>query len=150
MYKTPAGAYTTLALAHVCRRSWWIVAIPVATCLCAAVTNPKWLLVALMVMLCIAPFLLANAYFSRLLSPEARKAISPMRLDIYACSHITMTYNLYEDRPALTLTVPWSQVRGVEPRGDGWLILLHDFPTTGLIVPRQAIEQVIKPESVEN
>lgn len=54
-----------------------IIIIPLTGCLIAALWDIRWAFVALIILFLIAPGLITYIYFSRLLTREAQKALSP-------------------------------------------------------------------------
>jgi hypothetical protein len=144
VFKTPAGQYTALAVKASLARYWWLIAIPALICLCASVFDTRMIFVALITVFLIAPFIVVNACLSRLLTSEARKAVSPKRLLVTVGQNIEMMYNLYDGAAPAIDTIPWSQVSETTAHKDGWLIHLAGSPIQGIIVPASAIESVCR------
>ncbi len=142
-FKTSSAAYTATALKQVALKWWWIIALPVlAFCILAMLLDLKWLFVALIFLFLITPFFVAHAYFSRLLTREARLAVLTKEMHIIPGDKITVTYVNEEGEPVSSETIPWEQVCGVAPRSDGWIIELKASPIVGIIIPRSAITEI--------
>lgn len=137
-------------MADAAARLWWVIALPVAACLCAAVADARWLLVALMLIMLVAPFVMANVYFSRLLTTQARRGVLPKSLTVQTGSHIAITYLAEGDFAPEPETIPWSAVGGASQCRGGWVLEVRDCPLTGIIIPADSIISVTRPTKVES
>lgn len=139
-FKSSSAAYTAVALKHVALKWWWVIVLPVVVfCILALTLDLKWLLVALIFLFLITPFLVAHVYFSRLLTHEARLAVLTKEMQIIPEDKITVTYMNDEGEQISSEIIPWKQVCGVTPHGNGWMIELKASPIVGIIIPRSAI-----------
>lgn len=149
-YATPASAYVALTLRDTIMRRWWVIAFPVIGTLCLALFDLRWLFVALIEVFIIAPFFIANAYFSRLLTPDARRAVLPKKIIIRALHSIEIDYKVTDETDAPTPPperIDWAEVSDVRQHGSGWIIRLIKSPVTGIIVPADAIVEVRRQQS---
>lgn len=149
-YTTPASAYVALALRDSLGRRWWYIALPVIGTLCLALFDLRWLFVALIEVFIITPFFIANAYFSRLLTPEARRAVLPKSIVIRAADRIDIDYSVKDDTDAAVPppeSIFWDEVTDVRRHGTGWIICIRKSPVTGIIVPSEAIIAVSRQQS---
>lgn len=139
-FKSSSAEYTAIALKQVALKWWWIIALPVLFfCTLALALDLKWGLVALIFLFLITPFLVAHAYFSRLLTKEARLAVLTKEMQVIPEDKITVTYLNEEEETISSEIITWEQVRGVTTHGNGWLIELKASPIVGIIIPRSAI-----------
>lgn len=81
-FSVPASAYARRASRLISSRALWIVLSAAAICLAASFHDLRWALVALIFLLIVMPAVIANAYLSRLISPEASMLLLRKRMEI--------------------------------------------------------------------
>lgn len=129
----------------------WFIAAPVIVCAAVGVVvDVRWLIVALALVLVVAPMLMAFFYIYYMLTPEARRAALPRVLEVVPGKEIRIHYhnspaqsgqngNDDEDRPPLRLppdeTIPWSQVKGTWRRRGRTVYLLRGPRIQFIIAP---------------
>ena len=151
IFKSSASDYIGWAITGVIRRRWWVIIIPLIIISASAlIFDTRWLFVDLIFLFLIAPFLIANAYFSRLLTPNARLAISEKRIKIISGIGIEITYIGSEGEIQPTRTIQWSHVKQVKQHGRGWMIELDDSPPGGIIIPNAAIVDKYRQQNNDN
>ena len=140
IFKSSASDYIGWAGTDVISRRWWMIVLPlIIISTFAFISDTRWLFVDLIFLFLIAPFMLANAYFSRLLTPQARLAVSEKRIKIISGVRMELTFIDSEGKIQSTQTIQWSNVKQVKQRGSAWLIEFYDSNPGGIIIPNAAI-----------
>ncbi len=153
VYQTPSSAYVRRVVAHTALRLWWLILLPLIGFAVAAVVDLRWGFVALIWCFLVAPFILANAYFSRLLTLDARRAVLPQRAAIEPGRQITVSFlnidEVEEERvepakPAKEIppeVISWDNIEGIYLSGEYVEVSLRKSPLTALLIPRSALSE---------
>lgn len=113
------------------------LAIPLIACLIASLWDLRFAFVALILVFLVFPMVIAYVYFSKLLTPEAQKAIWPKHLEFNEDTRelkVVFESADEENQPPLpvTFTAPDIELATVTPRS---LILQPVKGTFPLIIP---------------
>lgn len=157
IYQTPSSVYVRRVVAHTAVRLWWLILLPLIGFAIAAVVDLRWGFVALIWCFLVAPFILANAYFSRLLTLDARRAVLPQRATIEPGCQITIFFicrneeereeseeRVSQSRPGKEIPpeiISWDNVEGIYLSGEYVEIALPNSPLTALLIPRSAFTE---------
>lgn len=160
VYQTPSSAYVRRVVAHTALRLWWLILLPLIGFAIAAVVDLRWGFVALIWCSLVAPFILANAYFSRLLTLDARRAVLPQRAAIEPGRQITVSFlDIAEEeeeereereereepaKPAKEISpevISWDNIEGIYLSGEYVEVSLRKSPLTALLIPRSALSE---------
>ncbi|MCM1292722.1 MAG: hypothetical protein NC111_02115 [Bacteroides sp.] len=110
----------------------------------AVIFDLRILLVALILLFLVIPFIVANIYFSRLLSPSAQKAIHLKSVEIVPFTSISETLisdNGPDNVTCRTIHYPWSTVKSIRQTSKQIIITLTPDNYT-LIVPLDTVDPV--------
>lgn len=85
------------------------LALPVAGCFTGAVFDLRWAFVGLILTMLVYPTLIAYVYYTRLLTAEAHRAVSPKKIEIHAPERIDIIYVSADDEaePLSVETIGW-------------------------------------------
>lgn len=161
-YKLPRSVYQRYVAACWMRRRWWLVAVPLTAAAVASawLSDPRWLLVLLMYLFIVTPAILSMAYFTYLLTPEARLTALMKQVAIEPGRRLVITYERPrpQDEPAGdTATrkdrippdeeIDWSEIKGIKVSGGNYAFELRDkrWPRF-LLVPRKALDSLLPSE----
>lgn len=81
-FRVGPGAYLRYSARSVVPRLMLAVCIPFLACLIASAWDMRWAFVALIILFLVAPMAVGYIYFSRLLTSEAQKALSPKQVTL--------------------------------------------------------------------
>ena len=130
-------------------RLWLFAGLPLLACLIAAIWEPRMLLIALILLFLIIPMAVFHIYFSRLLTEEARFAVTPKHVTVSPDGTITVTFHGAdeENTPEGSETIPATDITT-------WRITRKHIiaPVIGrknpLIVPLEALPSDIDPHKM--
>lgn len=93
-FTTTSGQYLSALLGLWLPRYWVMPVVPVLVCVALGLwlDDWRWLLVGLMLIFIVIPMAMSFLYTYYMLTPEARRAVTPKRVEIEAGSHITLLY----------------------------------------------------------
>lgn len=107
----------------------------------------RWILVTLIFLFLIAPFIIANIYFSKLLTPQARIALSPKKIRIVSGKYIEIYLVDTEDKITSTERIQFAQIKDIRQRQKSWVIEIKDSHIVGIIIPRQSIIKIFEQQN---
>lgn len=145
-------AYLRYTARSVVPRLLVFLLLPILACFIASLWDMRWAFVGIIILFLIAPMVMAYIYFSKLLTPEAQKALSPKQVKLPAATqvpdserYLTVTYLSAneENTPPPPVTFGWDKVRQItETRR--FLILEVDGLGYPLIIPLEALPLQIR------
>lgn len=162
IYQTPSAVYVHRVVAQTAMRLWWLILLPLIGFAIAAIVDLRWGFVALIWCFLVAPFILANAYFNRLLTLDARRAVLPQLAVIEPGKQITISFlRIDEDKeseeerykPAKEIppeVISWDNIEGIYLSGEYVEVSLPKSPLTALLIPRSALSQSDIQQLIEN
>ncbi|MDE6652543.1 MAG: hypothetical protein K2K08_09115 [Paramuribaculum sp.] len=150
-FKSSATEYFSLAITQNIKTYLWIIVIPLLIFSSLALfVNIRWIFIALIFLFLVAPFIIANTYFSKLLTREARMALSRKKLRVVS-GKIIETYFVDEnDEITSTEHIQFSDIKDIRERANSWIIELKDSSIGGIIIPKQTIVEIYEQQNDGN
>ncbi|MDE6459416.1 MAG: hypothetical protein K2K52_01100 [Paramuribaculum sp.] len=150
-FKSSPTEYFSLAITQNIKTYLWIIVIPLLIFSSLALfVNIRWIFVALIFLFLVAPFIIANTYFSKLLTREARMALSRKKLRVVS-GKIIETYFVDEnDEITSTEQIQFSDIKDIRERANSWIIELKDSSIGGIIIPKQTIVEIYEQQNDGN
>lgn len=105
-----------------------------------AAVDVRWMLVALIIVMLIFPMTVCYIYFSKLLTTEARRAVTPKHVEIRPGHSVSEIFQPADENipPVATVVTPWADTLTRTISG-GNLIIRIRGRNTPLIIPADAI-----------
>lgn len=140
-YRLTPAAYFRIAAGDVLPKLLMTLAILILAASIGAIFDLRCALVALILIFLVAPFTVGHIYFSRLLTPQAQRALSPKHVTIVAGTQITETPESAdgENTPLPEKTYMWNEITDVGIRNR---ILTIRFGQEMLAIPLEAISGI--------
>jgi len=142
IFRTGPMSYITVAAELWLGRYWWLLAIPVVACMALGMAvNPAFLFVGFMLAMVCAPMILMFLFYAHALTPEARIAVLPHSVGVSPAGGVSVEFapdGMAE--PPAPVSIPLSEVTGVEYSGSHLMIHLSGRRYRFLIVPYSAFE----------
>lgn len=146
-FRISPGIYLRYTARSVVPRLALAICVPFIACCIAAVWDLRWAFVALILIFLVAPMIVGYIYFSRLLTPQARKALSPQKVTLpdYRSNtktecQLTVTYISADDEntPPSPVSFPWNNVQKITETRK-YLIIEADALGYPLIIPKSSL-----------
>lgn len=139
-FKSSAGDYFSIAFRNILGKWWWTAAFPVILfCSLALLYDLRWLFVALIFIFLVLPFMIANAYFSRLLTPHAQLALAMKKVKIITGNRIEIAFIDDEGEVSGVKIIEWNNIKDIQESTNFWLIILKNSHKSEIIIPKQSI-----------
>lgn len=137
-YRLTPAAYFKIAAGDILPKLLVPFALLTLAAAIGAIFDMRWALVALILIFLVAPFIIGHIYFSRLLTPQAQRALSPKHVTIVGGTRITETPESAdgENAPLPEKTYGWDEITDVDIRNR---ILTIRFGQELLAIPLEAI-----------
>ena len=147
---TPRAYFRISSGAVLWRWLAWL-AVPLLACLVAGCFDLRWWMVGLILLLLVVPFVVFNVYISRLLHPEARRALARQRVTLIPNETLTVTYlpENETESPEQTETIPWTAITGLDLT-NGHLILTLKSRKLPLAIPLSSLPPDLSPLLVDD
>ncbi|MCM1401861.1 MAG: hypothetical protein NC189_07580 [Bacteroides sp.] len=118
-FRATPGAYFRYSARRVIVRLGLITAVPVAAALLASLLDMRWAFVALILVFLVAPMAVAYIYFTRVLTIEAQRALSPKCVTLQPGIDLTVTYVSAdeENTPLPAQAIAWQDIDSIELNG---------------------------------
>ena len=112
------------------------LAIPLTGCLIGAVFDIRWAFVGVILATLVYPAVIAYVYYTRLLTPEAHRAVSPKKIEFHAPDRIDIVYVTAdeESEPISSETIRWQTLESAIVSGNHMLISIKNCRNP-LVVP---------------
>ncbi|MBD5173559.1 MAG: hypothetical protein HDT08_02860 [Bacteroidales bacterium] len=147
-FKSTASEYLSLAISRSISTYCLLIIIPIIIfSIIALIFDIRWILVTLIFLFLIAPFIIANIYFSKLLTPQARIALSPKKIRIVSGKYIEIYLVDTEDKVTSTERIQFAQIKDIRQRQNSWVIEIKASPIVGIIIPRQSIIEIFEQQN---
>lgn len=137
-FSIPATDYARATILTNISAWWWVAAVIVAGCGIASFFDLRWTFVGLIVIFLIVPFVIFNIYFSKLLTPEARRALAQKQIEFIAGKEIKITYT-DPDTPLPEETIDWSRISSITSGKKYISISLSGVSLTFILISREAL-----------
>lgn len=139
-FNTTSGDYFKIILLIWSVRYGWMLLIPLMVMTIIGITSDvRWLIVALCVLFIIMPMVMAMVYFYYLLTPEARRSVTPKRVEITPSKHIYIEYVTISDENEVTVTdtetISADRILSVYKIGRFTVYLLKSDKISVLLIP---------------
>lgn len=114
IYKIPASAYLKVEAWDFALRWAWVLLLPLVLFSVLAVSDVRFIFLALIWVFIVLPMLLVMVYYYKLLSPEIHKSLLPQNCRCIKGNHIELTYFNEDDEGELshrdTVIIPWNEL----------------------------------------
>ncbi len=117
---------------------WWVVAAITIGCGIASLFDLRWAFVGLIVIFLIVPFAIINIYFSRLLNPEARRALAEKQVVFRPGEEIIISYT-DPDTPLPEERIGWERIMGITSGKKYARIALSGDSQPFILIAREAL-----------
>lgn len=112
------------------------LALPVVGSFIGAVFDLRWAFVGLILTTLVYPTLVTYVYYTRLLTAEAHRAVSPKKIEIHAPERIDIIYVSADDEsePLSAESIPWTHLQSAVV-SNGRLLISIEGCRNPLVVP---------------
>ena len=149
IFRISPTTYLQATAGSIMPRLWLFAGLPLLACLIAAVWEPKMLFVALILLFLIIPMAVFHIYFMRLLTPEARFAVTPKHVTISPDAAITVTFHTAdeENTPQGCETIAAGSIKSWRITRKH-IIAAVSGRKTPLIIPLEALPAIADPHKM--
>lgn len=136
------GVYARHLLAIFIERWWWMFVIPMAALLLLGMTDVRWLIVALMLLLVVSPGVLLLVYFNYALTPDTARRVLPQRVIVNDSEGFVIEYAQPDDfghrHPDEHISA--DRILRIDDAGSMIVLRLKSSPYSIIILPTEVAE----------